>query len=138
MPLEVEMNSESETSNPRMSKGNLGCHEYIVGFTPVDDILHIDKDEPNADITGVKYSKHRTGDKRPTDAGSDDQCRITMIVKGGPWKQQMWLDGQDRETIELTKEGDYIAWEPGYCHNWEAIGDTTMLTVSFRRRNTDV
>ena len=132
------MNNESEVHNPRMSKGNLGCHEYIVGFTPADDILRIDKDEPNADITSVKYSKHKAGDKRSTDAGSDDQCRITMIVKGGPWKQQMWLEGEDRKIIELTKEGDYIAWEPGYCHTWEALGDTTMLTVSFRRRNTNL
>ena len=132
------MNNKSETSNPRMSKGNLCCQEYIVGFTPVDDILYIDKDEPNADITGVKYSKHKAGDNRPKEAGSDDQFRVTMIIKGGPWKQQMWLHGQDRETIKLTKEGDYIAWEPGYCHTWEAIGDTTMLTISFRRRDTDV
>ena len=131
------MNTESETSGPRLSTGNRGDKEYIVGYTPVDDILYIDKDAPNADITGVKYSKHTAGDKRPTDAASDPDCRITMIVKGGPWKQQMWLDGQDRETIELKEEGDYIAWEPGYCHTWEALGDTTMLTVSFRRRSTD-
>lgn len=131
------MRSESKTPGPRMSTGNRGDKEYIVGFTPIDDIRHIDKDSPNADITSVKYSKHKKGSRRPVDAAADNDFRITMIVKSGPWKQQMWLDGKERQAIELKEEGDYIAWEPGYCHTWEALGETTMLTVSFRRRSTD-
>ena len=117
-----------------MAEGNIGNNPYIVGHTPVDGILYIDQHNPSADITGAKYSKHLAGEKRESDASADDQTRITMIVSGGPWKQQMWLPDGERKTCNLSKDGDYIAWEPGYCHTWEALGDTTMLTISFRRR----
>ena len=60
-----------------MSSGNIDNREYIVGFTPVDDILDINE-KTRADITGVKYSKHKAGDKRQTEAASDDQTRVTM------------------------------------------------------------
>ncbi|MCG8601076.1 MAG: hypothetical protein MI807_13115 [Verrucomicrobiales bacterium] len=129
------MTTLKNTGEPRFNKGNRGNHEYIVGHTPVDIIMHIDQVAPKADITGLKYSQHLAGDKRSGgDAAADDQHRLTMLVSGGPWKQEMWLDGGERETLELSDEGDYIAWEPGYCHTWEAVGDATMLTISFRRR----
>lgn len=46
--------------------------------------MYINEQTRNADITGVKYSKHKAGAKRQTEAASDDQTRVTMIVKGGP------------------------------------------------------
>jgi hypothetical protein len=119
---------------PKMSSDNVGENEYLVGFTPVDPILFVDQHTPNADITGVKYSKHLYGDKRPNDAGADDQTRVTMLIAGGPWRQEMWTSASDRTVHILRAPGDYIAWEPGYCHVWEALGDATMLTISFRRR----
>lgn len=122
------------SNEPKMSSANVGDQKYLVGFTPVDPILFVNKDTPNADITGVKYSKHLYGDKRPIDAEADKDTRITMLIAGGPWRQEMWTSTTERTVHILRSPGDYIAWEPGYCHTWEALGDATMLTVSFRRR----
>jgi len=46
----------------------------------------------------------------------------------------MWTDDDSTQEFVLKHEGDFIAWEPGNLHTWEAVGDTTMLTISFRGR----
>lgn len=133
-PRNIKTEPHTMNKAPRMSCDNVRNREYIIGFTPVDPILFVDQHTPNADITGVKYSRHRSGDKRSDDASADDQTRVTILLEGGPWKQEMWTPTSQRITYTLQRPGDFIAWEPGYCHTWEALGDATMLTVSFRRR----
>lgn len=109
-----------------------GGNGYVVGSTPVCDLLHVDKDRP-ATLVGLKYFHHHAGhslDDRP----ADKDYRITMLVSPGRWRQKIWREnsGQSIEVI-LQAPGDFIAWAPGHLHSWCAESDSTMLTLTFRR-----
>jgi hypothetical protein len=119
---------------------------YIVGCTPVIEMLRVDKEWP-ASIIAVKYSHHELSDTLSEERGPDDDFRITMLVDGGPWHQRVWRQRPIRSainqpgdnesiTVLLMRPGDYIAWSPGLSHRWRPEGRTTMVTVSIRRWDT--
>jgi quercetin dioxygenase-like cupin family protein len=44
------------------------------------------------------------------------------------------LDGKFRidlrsGSVMLERRGDYVMWGPGTDHSWEAVSDSTVLTV---------
>ncbi len=132
-------------SSPELKTGNIGITPqsafdcYIVGFPSADGKIKptIEVAEKNTcvDIRSVKYSSHLKADKK-AEKKPDDETRITILLNGGPWRQTMWLNGKDPLVYSLVNPGDYISWEPGYFHSWEAEGDATLLTVSMQKKPT--
>lgn len=110
---------------------------YIVGYS--NAILEIEEKNRFVAIRSVKYSTHKKSVKVRDDADPDDETRITILLSGGPWKQSMWLspDKSDVSQYELVSAGDYLIWEPGFYHNWQPLGNSTMLTVSLWRPRLD-
>ena len=108
---------------------------YIIGTTPISELLRVDEAEHSAALIGAKYYHHPAGDpggaKRPPDA----LVRMTMLVSEGRWRQKLWWaeSGHSLEVL-LQEPGDFIAWVPGLWHSWYPELASTMLTVSFRRR----
>jgi hypothetical protein len=108
---------------------------YIVGCTPVVEMLRVDNDRNKSRLVGVKYSHHRLSDPLKGPRGVEmEQIRVTMLVSGGPWQQRCWRECQsDGITLQLQEPGDFIAWGPGVNHEWKPLGDATMITVGFVR-----
>ncbi len=125
---------------PILRQGNLvmprehsDCACYIVGYA--NAVLEVDKSNMGVALRSVKYSTHTTKEGAREDALVTDETRITILLSGGPWRQCMWLkpDRSDQNEFLLKRPGDYLFWEPGYFHNWQPLGDATMLTVSMFR-----
>lgn len=123
--------------NPILLKSNLGMPSkfsdydcYIVGYA--NSLLETEKGNRCIAIRSVKYSTHVISDKARPDAQADTETRITILMQGGPWKQCMWLkdDKSDLQEFRLDKVGDFLLWQPGYMHNWQPLGNSTMLTIS--------
>ena len=106
---------------------------YVVGYA--NAILEVDKSNVGVAIRSVKYSTHTKTETVRKDAPANEETRITILLSGGPWRQCMWLEPDKSDLVEfrLERPGDYLVWEPGYCHNWQPLGDATMLTVSMFR-----
>ena len=122
---------------PIVQKGNLNLpadftkHEcYIVGYD--NSILEVTADNSAVAIRSVKYSTHKIDDPLGYDKIPNDETRITILLRGGPWRQTMWREQNksDAQEFTLTDEGDYLVWEPGFYHNWAQLGNSTMLTIS--------
>lgn len=122
---------------PLLIKGNLGVPtEFtdfncrIVGYS--NALLETEKGNRCIAIRSVKYSTHVPSSKIRDDAPADPETRITILLQGGPWKQSMWLmdDKSDLQEFQLDKAGDFLLWQPGYMHNWQPLGNSTMLTIS--------
>lgn len=108
---------------------------YVIGTTPISELLRVDEGSHAAAIIGMKYYHHPTGDPGGNERPPDLFCRMTMLVSQGRWRQRVWSkDGQSVEVL-LHKPGDFITWVPGLWHCWFPEADSTMLTVSFKRQD---
>ena len=122
---------------PTVSAGSLEGHEWLIGSTPITEILRVDETLNIAHLIGVKFSHHKPTDIPKGDRPQDELTRITMLVDGGPWEQRMWHPPSGLDvTFRLNSPGDYIAWQPGPLHRWTPIGTSIMLTVSYRKMPT--
>lgn len=120
--------------NNSVVAGSLGDHQWIIGTTPVSEMLRVDNSTNRAMLVGVKYSRHRPTDEPKGDVKPDVFTRVTMLVDGGPWEQRMWNPDEGLDvTYRLNAPGDYIAWQPGPFHRWNPIGNATMISVSYIR-----
>ena len=52
-----------------------------------------------------------------------------MFLISGHFVQKL----ADRE-VDLAMPGDYVMWGPGVVHAWEALEDSTMLTIRWVSR----
>lgn len=71
----------------------------------------------------VKWGVHPRGEKRPEWA-SDDQRTTLLLLVTGHFRVHL-TEG----TATLTRQGDYAVWGPGIDHIWEALDDSTVITV---------
>jgi len=87
-------------------------------------------------LDSCKSSIHPKGDKKPEgEPETAEVFRMTMLARGGPWRQQMYLrnDPAKAITVCLKEIGDYAYWEEANVeHTWEAMGDASMLTLAVR------
>lgn len=71
----------------------------------------------------VKWSVYQGGEQR---AGWGHNVRahtLAILVRG-----RFRLQFPEREVL-LTREGDYVLWEPGVPHRWRAEGPAVVITV---------
>lgn len=134
-PLMVTIVDGSEFPGVHAGRAPGTGNGYVVGFTPVCELLRVDDEGCRAALVGLKYSHHSVtntlvGPRPPT-----EDVKVTMLVGGGPWRQRVWREGT-HEVVEyvLTELGDYVAWTQGLWHEWWPCAEaTTMVTLSFRR-----
>lgn len=84
--------------------------------------------EPAGDIRStkdveVKWGLHPAGDKRP-EWTSDDQRTTLLLLVQGEFRLDLTV-----ESVTMKRQGDYVMWGPGIDHSWEAITDSTVITV---------
>lgn len=71
----------------------------------------------------VKWANHPAGEKRPDWTTGEQRTTMLLLVNG---RFRLHLT---EETVDLTKQGDYVVWGPGIDHSWEALADSTVITV---------
>lgn len=83
-----------------------------------------DADDPraNADVE-VKWSVYERGDARREWAVNDRAHTLALLVRG-----VFRLRFPERDVL-LAREGDYVLWEPGVPHTWQAEEPAVVVTV---------
>ena len=75
----------------------------------------------------MKWWEAPGGSKKDGEPTAEEEDKtITILVRG---KHRLFFPDTNEEFI-LSKEGDYVFWEPGIRHTWEALDDN--LTITFR------
>ena len=111
---------------------------YIIGTTPISELLRVDEAEHAVAMIGAKYFHHPAGDPGGSDRKPDSQVRVTMLVNQGRWRQRVW-SAETGKSVEvfLQEPGDFIAWIPGLWHSWYPELASTMLTVGYKRKSAE-
>ena len=78
----------------------------------------------------VKWGIHSAGDER-TEWATGVHDRTILILISGRWRLDLAVNGQRDEpsTIALDTPGDYVVWDKGVDHRWQAEDDSVVLTV---------
>ena len=71
----------------------------------------------------VKWAVYQGGEARP-DWGVNDRAHTLAILVRGLFR----LRFPEREVL-LSEEGDYVLWEPGVPHLWQAETPAVVVTV---------
>lgn len=75
----------------------------------------------------LKWSKLSKGDKKPSPVAEEKAKTLTLLVTG---KHRVNFPDEN-ESVLLQKEGDYVFFEPGIAHSWEAVEDNFTITLRF-------
>lgn len=84
----------------------------------------------------IKWSHHSKGDGDPDFDAQKVSKSVSILIYG---KIQYCLhDGDKKETIVVSKPGDYVMWGPGVSHSWLVLEDSISLTVRWPSLPNDV
>ena len=110
--MAAEWHSGSAAEDGSQNRG------WFVGhfIDPVKGVRH------STDVE-VKWSSHPAGEKRSEWVTGDDRTTLLLVVQG---THRVDLP---EASITLSRPGDYAIWGPGIDHSWEAVSDTTVVTV---------
>jgi len=83
-----------------------------------------DADHPlaSADVE-VQWAVFAGGEERATWGFNERAHTLAILVRG-----RFRLQFPERDVL-LSHEGDYVLWEPGVPHFWQAEGPTIVITV---------
>jgi mannose-6-phosphate isomerase-like protein (cupin superfamily) len=71
----------------------------------------------------VKWAVYQGGEQRAGWGVNDQAHTLAILVRG-----RFRLRFPEREVL-LAREGDYVLWEPGVPHLWQAEGPAVVITV---------
>jgi uncharacterized cupin superfamily protein len=71
----------------------------------------------------VKWGIHPAGEKRAEWTKDDQRTTLVLLVEGN------FRVDLTEGSVTMSRQGDYIMWRPGIDHSWEAISDSTVITV---------
>ena len=71
----------------------------------------------------VKWANHPAGDKRADWTADDQRTTLVLLIDG-----HFRVDATECSST-MTRPGDYIMWGPGIDHSWEALAESTVMTV---------
>lgn len=115
--------------NPRIATGNAAGYTNTRGWF-VGSFLNPDTDGARVtDNVEVKWSLHSPGDQRPDIAPGNNTVTLTILLAG---RFEQIFPGEDPETVQLEKMGDFALFGPDVPHTWRALAESVMLTVRWR------
>lgn len=77
----------------------------------------------------VKWGAHPAGDARIEVATGGDTASLTVLISG---LFEIRFPGQNPDRALLERQGDFVLYEPGVAHTWQALADSVILTVRWR------
>ncbi len=72
----------------------------------------------------VKWGIHPAGEKRSGWTKDDHRTTLVVMIEGS-----FRIDLTGGSSVTLAGQGDYVVWEPGVDHTWEALSDSVVMTV---------
>lgn len=74
----------------------------------------------------AKWMRHPVGDKRADPSADAERDTLAVLMSG-----RFRIDLAE-QTHVLTNPGDYLVWERGLSHTWEALEESVVMTVRWR------
>lgn len=71
----------------------------------------------------VKWAVYAGGETRPAWGVNERAHTLAILVRG------VFLLRFPERDVLLTREGDYVLWEPGVPHRWQAEAPAIVVTV---------
>lgn len=108
---------------PGVTSGNAavdGAERY--GWLLGDFFPNTDDPRATEDVE-VKWAVYAGGESRDGWGVNDRAYTLALLVRG-----RFRLRFPEREVL-LAHEGDYVLWEPGVRHFWQAEGPAVVVTV---------
>jgi hypothetical protein len=80
----------------------------------------------------IKWAEQEKGEKKSGAKSDGRRQTLTILVRG---KHSVEFPESQKRFL-LKREGDYVFFEPGVLHSWEAIQDNLTITIrwSAKRR----
>lgn len=76
-----------------------------------------------SDDVEVKWGIHKAGEERADWVTGEARTTLGILISG-KW-EMIFRD----KTVVLSKPGDFVLWEKGVDHKWQAKADTTIMTI---------
>jgi hypothetical protein len=76
-----------------------------------------------SDEVEIKWALHPAGERRPQAVTGETRTTALILVSG------RYRIALSTGSHVLSEPGDYAMWGPGVDHTWEAIEDSTVITV---------
>lgn len=122
------------TGNTGANGDELAKSGWVVGhsaYLRADSLLMMPQNA-TADGVCVKWFQHAAGDPNGTGKPLSTGRTISFLAnEGGRFQLRFWLSAavDDKLTVILTEPGDFAVSGPGINHEWEALRDSTIVTV---------
>ncbi|GIH23341.1 hypothetical protein Aph01nite_16510 [Acrocarpospora phusangensis] len=90
---------------------------WLLGhFMPSDDVRHSEDVE-------IKWGLHPAGEGRAQWVTGEHRTALLFLISG-----RFRLEFPD-QTVELSRQGDYVVWGKNVDHSWYAEEDSVVVTV---------
>ena len=76
----------------------------------------------------MKWGIHPEGERKVGEWALNELSTTFSILIEGEFLLWFKVDGEVRE-VHLKDRGDYVIWDPGVGHTWEAPVDCVVLTI---------
>jgi hypothetical protein len=105
------------------AKDGIATRGWLLGhfIDPADGVQH------STDVE-VKWATHPAGERRTAWTVGDRRTTLLLLIQG---RFRLELTGT---SITLAEQGDYVLWGPGIDHCWQAVTDSTVVTVRWPSR----
>lgn len=77
----------------------------------------------------MKWGRHQAGEHRHELSVAADTTSVAILISG---RFEITFPGRHPNTALLQRQGDFVLYEPGIPHTWQAVEDSVILTVRWR------
>lgn len=77
----------------------------------------------------MKWGHHSAGEQRHELAVAADTASVAILISG---RFEIHFPDQAPFVATLQRQGDFVLYEPGVAHTWQAVQDSVILTVRWR------
>ncbi|MBI4145951.1 signal peptidase I [Candidatus Woesearchaeota archaeon] len=88
-------------------------------------IGHFLNDPFKTDAVEVKWGVHKKGELRPQVAANKTAKTVSVLVKG----KFVFRFPVEKKEVVLEQPGEYVFWNNGVYHTFEALEDSVVVTV---------
>ncbi|MGW5175889.1 signal peptidase I [Streptomyces sp. NPDC004082] len=79
----------------------------------------------------MKWGNHPAGQQRHELSAAADTTSVAILISG---HFEIHFPGRAPHVATLQKQGDFVLYEPGVAHTWQAVDDSVILTVRWHPR----
>lgn len=81
------------------------------------------------DDVEMKWGRHPAGEQRHELSVAAGTTSVAILISG---RFEIRFPEQTPSVATLQRQGDFVLYEPGVAHTWQALEDSVILTVRWR------